>query len=288
MEHWAVFASRTWTAPGSGAHVAGPWRGVLHTTEGSSTAGAIAAYRTSGNYPHFTVSEHSIEQHCPINVGATALKHPTGAVETNRMSAVQIEIVGSCDKAYAAKYTIPYVPDFTAAQLANVAKVMRWVEEQTGIDFWTYPDFTAVSSASSAQRMSVQDWRTFNSWCGHEHVPNNSHWDPGTLNMQLLAPPRHDAPIVQEDKDMSKFVDEYRWGNGAVVRIDAQGRAYCYGLTYRGGVDRAPTADKKDWADGEGVVVPLDYLRPEAGYRIYSEDGSFKGDFNPEWAAAHL
>jgi hypothetical protein len=291
MEDWCPFASRTWTAKGSGPHVAGPWRGTLHDTEGSTAAGALAAYQSTGDYPHFTVSEYVIEQHCPISVGATALKHPAGTIDTNRLSAVQIEIVGSCDRAYATKYRLPYVGDFSAAQLANVAKVMRWIEAQTGIAFDGHAAFTATS-ASTAPRMSVDTWRRFNSWCGHQHVPNNDHWDPGQLPIDKLAPFGAATSIIPEDDDMEKLddiVSEHRWPyDGAVVRLLRNGDVRCYGLTYRGNINQIPAADRLNWSNGPGVVRPIDVNDHEKGYKVDDFDANMHADFTPEWAAQHL
>jgi hypothetical protein len=35
--------------------------------------------------------------------------------------------------------------------------------------------------------MSDDEWNAFNGWCGHQHVPENSHWDPGKLNIDHLT-----------------------------------------------------------------------------------------------------
>lgn len=174
MELWFPGAKRTLTFTGSGPHVFGPYRGVLHTTEGDSIAGALATYKKTRSYPHFTLDEDTIEQHCPINVGATALAHPARTVETNRASAIQIEIVGHAAEAY----------HFPPPLLVRIAELMRWVEAQTGIDFYSHPPF----AGSSSTRFTETEWRRFGGWCGHQHVPHNDHWDPGALPIDKLAP----------------------------------------------------------------------------------------------------
>jgi hypothetical protein len=209
---WYPGAKRSLTFPGSGSYVFGPYRGVLHSTEGSSLAGALGAYRSTGNYPHFTVDGATIEQHCPINVGATALEHRSGTIDTNRASAIQIEIVGKAAEA----------PGFPPALIANLAELMRWVEEQTGISFAGHRVF-----ASTPVRMTDAEWAHFNSWCGHQHVPNQSHWDPGALLIDKLAPKNAAAPtsqvIVHPPIEFGDQVFSQRFTTPA---LDAQGRGW--------------------------------------------------------------
>jgi uncharacterized protein YcbK (DUF882 family) len=39
----------------------------------------------------------------------------------------------------------------------------------------------------SSCRMSADEWNRFDGVCGHKDVPDNSHWDPGGLNMAAIA-----------------------------------------------------------------------------------------------------
>jgi N-acetylmuramoyl-L-alanine amidase len=71
-----------------------PFKIVHHTTEGSTADVAIATYKQTRNIPHFTVDDMTIYQHADTDVAVSALKHPAGGTETNRSSAIQIELVG--------------------------------------------------------------------------------------------------------------------------------------------------------------------------------------------------
>jgi hypothetical protein len=84
-----------WSA---GPYVAGPFKIVHHTTEGSTAAGAFNTYRQRHDIPHFTVDDQTIYQHLDTDVAATALAHPAGTVETNKHSAIQFELVGFAGK----------------------------------------------------------------------------------------------------------------------------------------------------------------------------------------------
>jgi hypothetical protein len=34
--------------------------------------------------------------------------------------------------------------------------------------------------------MTEDEWNNFDGWCGHQHVPENEHWDPGKLDIGRL------------------------------------------------------------------------------------------------------
>lgn len=161
------------------------WRGVLHTTEGSSYAGARSVYAKSRVAPHFTVSFESgvfkVWQHIPLNKSARALAHPAGTVETNRARCIQIEIVASA----ATSGTLQ------REYLNGIGKLMRWCETNTGIErralkFYSDKEGIVLARDTSPVRLSTPDWTKFSGWCGHQHVPFNSHWDPGDIDIDYL------------------------------------------------------------------------------------------------------
>lgn len=173
----------------AGPYVGSPWRLVLHSTEGGSSVGAVAAYRNTGSWPHFTVDPARRQrlQHYDTNTSARAMMHPVGLPETNKANAVQIEIVGFATQ-------MPDMPDDQLAWLANsVVAPIRGVAPFT----LTAPLFVPYPSSygfGAAQRLSWAQWSTFNGICGHQHVPGNDHGDPGALNVTKLitslSPPK--------------------------------------------------------------------------------------------------
>lgn len=177
--------------PDSGAFVAGPYRIVVHSTEGTSYAGARSAYRANKVSPHFTVTYETgslqVYQHVALNRASTALEHRAGTVHTNRQSAIQIEVV-----AFAAK---PAWPD---GLTTGVADLIGWVMAQTGVKpvapfFKPYP---ASYGENNGVRFSDGDWLAFGGVCGHEHVPHQAHGDPGAINVAALLP-RPAAAVAQ-------------------------------------------------------------------------------------------
>lgn len=153
-----------------------PPRGVLHTTEGSNYAGAKRAYLDNRSAPHFTVDWRDVYQHIPLDRAARALRPGRGDVETNRWSAIQIEVVAKAAN-----------PDWSWETKESTRLLMAWIESQTGIEPKPPEQgFAATSDEAARQRMTAEHWRDWDGWCGHQHVPFNDHWDPGAAPMDHL------------------------------------------------------------------------------------------------------
>lgn len=153
----------------SGAHLGGPFKIVHHTTEGSTAAGAMAAFASSRSDPHFTVDATTIFQHVDTADGARALRNAAGGVQTNRDSAVQIELVG-----------FAHLPKDPRA-LANVARLCRWIEATHGVPR-TWPSGPPKPAKNGkdpgGHNRDAATWDTQGGHYGHCHVPENTHWDP--------------------------------------------------------------------------------------------------------------
>jgi hypothetical protein len=162
-----------------------PFRGVIHTTESKDYHPSQTLYFNHRNPPHFTVVKKGAKvnayQHYSINVAARALANPkkeVDDVQTNRMAAIQIEIC------WTAK-TIATLP----VEIKDALRpLMRWIEAETGIQRTTpkFFDEDQAVGAGAASRMSTKKWTEFNGWCGHQHVPENEHWDPGLIDIAYL------------------------------------------------------------------------------------------------------
>lgn len=153
----------------SGSFLGGPFRIVHHTTEGSTADGAMGAFRQNRSDPHFTVSNSKIYQHVDTSVAARALRHPQGTPETNRESAIQIELVGFAGKSK------------DRGSLFNLARLCRWIEAEHGVSrTWPMgPPKPAVNGKDpGGHRRDQAIWDGQSGHYGHCHVPNNSHWDP--------------------------------------------------------------------------------------------------------------
>jgi len=149
-----------------------PWRIVWHTTEGNTAAGAISTFRRNNSWPHFTVDETTVYQHVDTDVASRALRNPAGGVQTNRWHAVQIELVARA------------ASEKSRALLTNAAALARWIEQTHSIPR-TWPAGWPATSPGGCHR-DATIWRARGGHYGHCHVPENTHWDPGSMDMFLL------------------------------------------------------------------------------------------------------
>jgi N-acetylmuramoyl-L-alanine amidase len=161
----------------SGGYKSGPVRIVHHTTEGASASTAMAAYAAKRADPHFTVDRTNIYQHIDTGTGARALRNGPGGIETNRLSAVQIEVVGFAGKPK------------SKATLANVARLCRWIEATHGVPrVWPAglpKPATAMGKDPGGHNRSASTWLANGGHYGHSQVPENVHWDPGYSKMEV-------------------------------------------------------------------------------------------------------
>jgi hypothetical protein len=193
----------------SGSYLGGPFKIVHHTTEGSTTQGAFDAFEANRSDPHFTVDSTTIFQHIDTGVAARSLRNSAGGVQTNRDSAVQIEIVG-----------FAHLPK-SRATLRNVARLCRWIEDQHGVPkVWPNgPPKPAINGNDpGGHNRNATNWDTKGGHYGHSNVPENIHWDPAytadeaafVLAFDPEAPPSPTAEAaassIAEEVDMSDAV----------------------------------------------------------------------------------
>ena len=176
---WHPNAIRNQVQSGIGAYLNVPAKGVLHTTEGSSLPGY------SGSHPHFTLDfkRKLLYQHIPVTSGAMALVNLSGGVETNRARAIQIELVGFSDANRARELgrSAWAVVNWTDDDYAQIAELARWVERWCGV-----PRQCSVTFTNSHHSLSGAAWLSYAGWLGHQHVPENIHWDPNGLLIQKV------------------------------------------------------------------------------------------------------
>jgi hypothetical protein len=158
---------------------------LLHTTEGGTIAGAEGAYRARGVPPHLTISyeERRVVQHVPFTRSAMALANLPGGVETNRQGVIQVELVGFARETHR----------WPEAKVRWIAQQLAPVVKAWGIDYRKYPTFHGegagwiLAVVGAKQRFSFGDWLAFNGICGHQHAPENHHWDPGAFPIEVFV-----------------------------------------------------------------------------------------------------
>ena len=171
-----------------GGYVGGhPFKIVHHTTEGGTAEGAFVEYRKSRNIPHFTVDDLTIYQHADTSVAVSALKHPAGSAETNRSSAVQIELVGFAGR-----------PKSNGG-LRNMARLCRWIEgEHIVPSEWPngFPKPPKDGGDPRGHNRNEANWNTKGGHYGHSHVPGNVHWDPAYTADEVQTVMQDVAPEI--------------------------------------------------------------------------------------------
>ena len=170
------FAVQKPISGGVGAHINGPFKIVHHTTEGSNAQGAFGAFKANRSDPHFTVDDNTIFQHIDTALAARALRNAIGGVQTNRDSAIQIEVVGFAHRAK------------SKATLRNVARLCRWIEAKHNIPrIWPngHPKAAVNGKDPGGHNRNAANWDLKGGHYGHSQVPENSHWDPGYSDLEV-------------------------------------------------------------------------------------------------------
>jgi hypothetical protein len=193
------------TYPGSAMEV-----NVLcwHSTEGASLpsydGGSMAPNFTAR--PDFAVKRLVWYQHFDFDVSSRALRNLSGGVETNTLNVCQVEIVGTCDPATHTKWTnagiqhlyTPELPDWAIRDLAAFA---RWANANHGVPLSSGLTFKAYPSSygSNGVRMTGSQWNNFTGHCGHQHVPENDHGDPGAMPIAAILAAANNGTIQEDD-----------------------------------------------------------------------------------------
>lgn len=158
----------------------------LHTTEVWGWPG----YAGGGQAPHATIKPIAgkgleVREHIPTTQYAKALMNLPGGVETNRRGVLQYEMMGTCDPRR--KNDMYFWPDADDVVLSALAGYLRPILATYKIPLVS-PPFKAypASYGSNGVRFTNAQWNSFNGICGHEHVPENVHGDPGAFPIGRL------------------------------------------------------------------------------------------------------
>jgi hypothetical protein len=208
---------------------------VLHTTEGVG----LTDYAGGSMAPNLTaVADMAAKrlkwfQHFDIDRSSRALRNLAGGVQTNTLNVTQVELDGTCDHSKRERWgdrvagrDYIYWGDPPDWALRDLAAFLRWLNANhgvplTGPSVWlTYgpdtrrPGVTPASYGASPARMTFAQWDAFKGVCGHQHVPENDHGDPGSLPFAKLialaqgtTPPPEEDDVALTDADINKIAD---------------------------------------------------------------------------------
>jgi hypothetical protein len=153
-------------------------KAVAHTTEGTSIDGAVSAYRA---YPPQLIVDpvrRRCVQHIPLNRAGYALWN--GDADDSRC--YQVEIVGFASQTH-------LWSDATLRWLGE--NLARPLHEYGGVPYRVvWKGFRrdgempyALADSDSPLRLTQAELDSFSGWLGHQHIPGDSHWDPGGLDV---------------------------------------------------------------------------------------------------------
>ncbi|MES5818075.1 peptidoglycan-binding protein [Streptomyces sp. RG80] len=169
---------------------------VLHTTEGRTLpgygGGSSAPNLTA--VPDFAAKKLRWYQHFDVETSSRALVNLRGGAETNTANVCQVELVGTCDpkthkKWMAASQEHIYWPDAPDWALRSVARFLAWMHEEHGVPLSgpkEWPAYPGSYGRGNGARMSAAEWNAFKGICGHLHVVENDHGDPGAIDFPAL------------------------------------------------------------------------------------------------------
>lgn len=187
MSDWLSGVTRQDFGTNGGTFTGGPKKIVVHTTETTGWPG----YRGGASAPHFTVRWNGtaleVRQHVGLAHASRAMKNLAGGVQTNRDSAYQVEVIGTCERGGAAHRAGAFLWDDAPDEaLAALGAFLKRLAAETGtslhvMEVWA--DYPGSYGFNAPQRMSLSEWDNFSGICGHEHAAENDHGDPGQMNV---------------------------------------------------------------------------------------------------------
>lgn len=181
-------------------------KGCLHTTE----TAVAPSYTGWTVHPHLTVvpvtrRRLQVLQHIPFDQASFALRNQPGGVETNRDLVYQVELVGTSERGGPGVYW-PEAEDELLVELYDL--VIRPMEDGLGVpvqalEFQRYPDSYGAKGNTNRVRLSGSEFDTYTGWLGHQHVPENTHGDPGDFPWdRMIEVAVKSAAVAEEDADM--------------------------------------------------------------------------------------
>jgi len=175
-----------------------PPKGCGHTTEGTS----LPSYGPGQtDAPTFTVGTDKVWQHRGLEKVCGTLQNLAGGVETNRLIRIQFELIGFSSR-------VPWLPA-KQFQREALAAIKELAHDELGVHrehVWPDKQDDAILATSDYRRRGSK-FPTVPGWYGHVEIPENDHWDWGSLRWNDLDP----GPAMV---DALAFVERFKNASG--------------------------------------------------------------------------
>ena len=155
-----------------------PPKGCGHTTEGSG----LPSYGVGQtNAPTFTIGEQNVWQHRGLEKSCGTLQNQAGGVpETNRFIRIQFELIGLSSQE-------SWLPS-SSFQREALAAIKELAFDKLGVPrkhVWPDKQDGGTIAVESYHRRHSK-FPNVPGWYGHVEIPENSHWDWGSLRWNDL------------------------------------------------------------------------------------------------------
>lgn len=232
-----------------------PFRIVLHTTQGF---GDYHPHRADGSYlgvwtpPQLTVAINGVFQHIDLDRASYAMVNLQGGVQTNLWRALQIEI----------HWKAEWADDLPLAILDHLNPLLEDLVEHYDVHGPILEFHGSDAYGENAPyRMAFEEWHTFNGICGHQHVPENKHWDPGPINRSMLLPVTTPKEGVKSMFDPELTVAAFCTGPDGVgaIAVSSDGKFWNFGapIPDPGGALLGPYGRDDFWGNRKVATIEL-------------------------------
>ena len=220
--------------PGVPVDMDAPPAGCLHTIEGSLESGlAVFRQHFAPTFPagRDVSGQLRLLQHVPLGYIASALENDPGGVETNRLFRVQIEVAGFSKLE-------PWVPTWPLrsatideGMLGLLADLFATLESACGIPLSRpWPDtlksglvWATEGNPRRIAKGAKQPFGRVPGWYAHVDVPENAHWDTGSLRVSTLLDLARSRTVEKpKAKPKPRPLAKIRW-NVKARRLDPDG-----------------------------------------------------------------
>lgn len=158
---------------------------LLHTTESTGWP-SYPSFAPTLTFNPWKPRGQRWRQHYPINGSATTLAN-AGTHRTNRDNVCQIEIVAYCDPAKLSSSA--HISNLGTDAYQELGEFLAWIHEEWEVPLTLAPSWKPYPSSygiDNGVRFTVAQFVSFQGVCGHQHAPQQSHGDPGTLDVDAI------------------------------------------------------------------------------------------------------